>query len=234
MIKWFKIVKGIGMKKLILSIYDVIHSSTTTDLPKTAKTPVVKEKILKDEDDFINDPLFIDLMYKKIMGFDAKAYNKKVTRQFIKNHRFRFITTFGLSAIFVMLLNFMASKDFHMIFMMGLFGTIISFLLFVQDKLPKIGIVSDKDDVVSKIHFTHEDYTFLSQHYSKKTIKNLLEIMESENPFSYYSFDSIVQMQESQNGIESLMNNIDDLSPEHIKKLKRNEYAESLYLDKKD
>lgn len=58
--------------------------------------------------------------------------------------------------------------------------------------------------------------------------------MESEHSFSSYSFDNIVQMQESKNGVESLMNNIDDLSPDYIKKLKRNEYAESLYIDKKD
>lgn len=223
------------MKKLILSIYDVIHSSTTTDLTTMTKSShVVKEKILKDEDDFINDPIFIDLMYKKIMSFDAKAHNKKVRRQFIKNHRFRFITTFGLSVMFVMLLNFLANKDFNSILMIGLFVTIFSFLLFMQDNISTIGTVSDKDDVVSKIHFTHEDYSFLSENYSKETIKNLLEIMESEHSFSSYSFDNIVQMQESKNGVESLMNNIDDLSPDYIKKLKRNEYAESLYIDKKD
>jgi len=237
MLEWCKIKKGIIMRKLILSVYDIIHSSTTTDLTTLMNVPKVdKEKILSDEYDFMHDPLFVDLMYKKIINFDKKLHNKKIMSNFFKNNKMRWGINFSLLALSTICLNFSGGEHIAGFGMILMFLNTLNFLTFILNSYSNIGMISGsgKDQIISKIKLTHEDYILLSENYNKKTIKNLLEIMERDDSFARYSFDEVVALQEEKNGTESLFQDIDNLPPEFVKKLKRDDYAESLYIDKKD
>lgn len=223
------------MKKLILSVYDAVHSSlnrTSTTIKEISHE--VKQKTLTYESDFLNDPFFIDIFYKKMVGFDKKSYNKKRIKAVFYNRKG--LISGVVSTFFISLISSFFNNDIMMFItvlnaIMSGMGAFLLLFIILDDVSENI--ISNQDEIVNKIEFSHEDYYLLSEVYNKETIKNLLEIMEREDRFRWNSFDSIVELQEEKNGIESLTFDGNNLSSSYMKKIKRNDYAESLYLNKK-